>query len=858
MAVVRNLMIRIGADYSAARQAMQGATRELGRFKQTTQKTVDDISGRRGFGAVSTQLRDLSRSVSASISQIRGAKGIGGVVMALGELRPALSSATTGLRGFGAAAGAAGASAGVAGLAIAGLTAAIAAAVYALYRVSQPAVQFEADLMRLNMQLRGSSREFMNWARAQGLAASTAANMGATYGTLLSSFIADTRELGRQTQNLVHATRVVASATGRTIEDVTERMRSGLLGNTEAIEDLGIFVNVSMIESTDAFKRFADGRHWDELDFRVQQQIRLAAILEQAYARYGNELQQNVMTKQTLLTEQLKDIKLNLSQAFLPIWDVVLPALIRLAEALAYVTEQLARFIYWLRGWDYDERTRGTNEMADAIRDEGGAYDDLADSARAARKELAAFDRLNLIGGNGAGGTGGTGGGTGGTHTPPGGRPGEGPELPPLPPVPKLQLQFDTPSPPDAGIGAVATAVVATMDALTAQIRAKWQQALENMRAGVVTAAPTIVSAWQVMLSGVVVAIQSAMSQTQMTWQTALSGMMERIGVIRPSIVSEWGLIQSAAKLTIPVMGEVAAAWAQKLAEMLARLKAARPQFESDWYLIRYAARLTVTTVGDVAVAWGQKLGEMLSNLKVARPQFESELWAIRYAVRLVIPAVTDTKDAWSAAMQAMVSAAASAAANIASAINGAITAINNLRSAMELPKINLPSVSIPQPVQDYFSRTFSRENAQETWDRFVENVKGIPTSLESQLALTLLGGGAVKGGQAAMKGLAELLKRVGIAVPAFAAGGVVSGPTLAMVGEYPGARTNPEVIAPLSDLESMMDSSRTNDLLARILRAVERGQNVTVSISRNEVGQAVASYINDEARRGRNPLPAL
>jgi hypothetical protein len=55
-----------------------------------------------------------------------------------------------------------------------------------------------------------------------------------------------------------------------------------------------------------------------------------------------------------------------------------------------------------------------------------------------------------------------------------------------------------------------------------------------------------------------------------------------------------------------------------------------------------------------------------------------------------------------------------------------------------------------------------------------------------------------------------------------------------------------------------MFDSSRTNDLLARILRAIERGQNVTVSISRNEVGQAAASYINDEARRGRNPLPAL
>ena len=39
----------------------------------------------------------------------------------------------------------------------------------------------------------------------------------------------------------------------------------------------------------------------------------------------------------------------------------------------------------------------------------------------------------------------------------------------------------------------------------------------------------------------------------------------------------------------------------------------------------------------------------------------------------------------------------------------------------------------------------------------------------------------------------------------AFAEGGIVSGPTLGLVGEYPGAKTNPEVIAPLDKLRSMM-----------------------------------------------------
>lgn len=48
-------------------------------------------------------------------------------------------------------------------------------------------------------------------------------------------------------------------------------------------------------------------------------------------------------------------------------------------------------------------------------------------------------------------------------------------------------------------------------------------------------------------------------------------------------------------------------------------------------------------------------------------------------------------------------------------------------------------------------------------------------------------------------------------AVPKFADGGIVSGPTMALVGEYAGAASNPEVIAPLDRLRDMIDSSRAD-----------------------------------------------
>jgi hypothetical protein len=41
--------------------------------------------------------------------------------------------------------------------------------------------------------------------------------------------------------------------------------------------------------------------------------------------------------------------------------------------------------------------------------------------------------------------------------------------------------------------------------------------------------------------------------------------------------------------------------------------------------------------------------------------------------------------------------------------------------------------------------------------------------------------------------------------IPAYRDGAIAYGPSLGMIGEYANARTNPEVIAPLDKLQSMM-----------------------------------------------------
>ena len=66
-----------------------------------------------------------------------------------------------------------------------------------------------------------------------------------------------------------------------------------------------------------------------------------------------------------------------------------------------------------------------------------------------------------------------------------------------------------------------------------------------------------------------------------------------------------------------------------------------------------------------------------------------------------------------------------------------------------------------------------------------------------------------------------------------FADGGIVSGPTMGLVGEYPGARSNPEVIAPLNKLQGMIGGSggATNVNVGGQIRL--EGQDLLIAIER-------------------------
>lgn len=67
----------------------------------------------------------------------------------------------------------------------------------------------------------------------------------------------------------------------------------------------------------------------------------------------------------------------------------------------------------------------------------------------------------------------------------------------------------------------------------------------------------------------------------------------------------------------------------------------------------------------------------------------------------------------------------------------------------------------------------------------------------------------------------------------AFAEGGIVSGPTYALVGEYSGASNNPEVIAPLNKLKSMIEPAQSDSGMSGEVRFVIKGETLEGILSK-------------------------
>jgi len=104
---------------------------------------------------------------------------------------------------------------------------------------------------------------------------------------------------------------------------------------------------------------------------------------------------------------------------------------------------------------------------------------------------------------------------------------------------------------------------------------------------------------------------------------------------------------------------------------------------------------------------------------------------------------------------------------------------------------------------------------------------KAFKELLIKQPVAAIAAGVALVAGSAVITGMLNK----GPNVTAFADGGIVSGPTLGLMGEYPGASTNPEVIAPLDKLKALMKPSDSGS--GYIASTMVSGRDLAIVLNR-------------------------
>lgn len=152
-----------------------------------------------------------------------------------------------------------------------------------------------------------------------------------------------------------------------------------------------------------------------------------------------------------------------------------------------------------------------------------------------------------------------------------------------------------------------------------------------------------------------------------------------------------------------------------------------------------------------------------------------------------------------------------------------------------------LTSNMVGEEISSAFMNAFSSMMEGENF--FKSLIKGLVALIKKLIAAaiaafvlsTLLGGIGIDGIESGTKGFKKIFGSLsGLGnITKMASGGIVSSPTLGLMGEYPGARSNPEVIAPLDKLKSLIGDRGGSAKVQVGGEFTLKGQDLVVALQR-------------------------
>lgn len=153
-------------------------------------------------------------------------------------------------------------------------------------------------------------------------------------------------------------------------------------------------------------------------------------------------------------------------------------------------------------------------------------------------------------------------------------------------------------------------------------------------------------------------------------------------------------------------------------------------------------------------------------------------------------------------------------------------TGISEFRSSLQMSggiSITFQSIgaSLPESVANGIRSGYGSIDAaiQELGNRMAAQLQGIIAGMQSMTAGISFSGMSMSG-------------RMG-GVPALASGGVLTGPRVILAGEYPGASSNPEIVAPQSIMRKTVSEANV-DMAAAIVAAIRQLEQTIIEESRS------------------------
>ncbi len=321
MAVVRNLMVRSGADFSALYREMNNTQKRMNAFKKGITKTMKTISIALGGLAVGKLIKD---SLSAA-SELEGAfVGLESILIGQGK-------------SFNRAQG------------------------FINDYIQDGLIPLtDAITAYKNLAARGYNDEQIQQVMER---------------------LKDAAAFGRQSSYTL----------GEAVRTATEGLKNE---NSILVDNAGVTKNVSKM-----WEEYAKsiGKTRNQLTQQEKIQAEVNGILKETQWQVGDAAKyaDTYAGRLAALGKTLRDIKINLGNAFMPIVNTILPVLQTLFNWLSRVTAAFAAFSQALFGKAPKAQAKATQAQAVAMADLG---DETETAGKKVKKALAGFDEINKIG----------------------------------------------------------------------------------------------------------------------------------------------------------------------------------------------------------------------------------------------------------------------------------------------------------------------------------------------------------------------------------------------------------------------------------------------------------------------------